>query len=837
MDAEEASLRLLYGDLFEVVGRPDAAGSLTTDCVAATHVAADAGHVVQVTMRMKDAACPVSSLTLRLERPAGYPALTVPPVVTCVASKPVLPHPVVRALNTLLMSQCAAAAGGKAPIKSVLRWLDNHFSSIFESIIELQAEAAARGRAAATDEVDETTRTVEQVSAPATSVPEMHSAATTAHAVVESASGDETTATQLSPGIRAALDATWTLPEQRALETALHTVLFVEGSSVSARGTWNAVAQAVGGTKTPSDCLARYIVLRRLTGVWYAGRAPASPEPEPEPESEPETALLQPSHTTIAAASSDGEAGNTTIPIVTTEDEGDASDSSTEMRRYRRMAASREERDLPQLQVKAQARGVQGKPPVKAPLPITSFADLRPARGGVHDKGQKLVLSREEAARMFESEGIPLPVAAVAAAARQRAAVDLMEERTAARGVRARHAGTLVHSEEDGEEKEASGTEDVGESAGESEGEVESEGEEQEEEQQEHLAAPFSGLHLHPEHRGAQIMFEELDIYGIGSLAATRLDLSVQCDRCAHVLDASVVGVRFGRDGEAHASQPTTKGHSSGGAAGSTSVSGDAAGAPSGDGNDFKAWCAKCSLLLSFTFRPTLIHEGGLCVGYADTTHCTLPSVRGVRLACTCLECGLCAEVPHLRFPGTWEQACIKCYSRMRLDSSGPPVVHIATHDNAASFDFRAAGVAPPGSKKQTAKWTHGKPLPLQGACKHYAHSYRWLRFPCCGAAFPCDACHDEASDHVHEWATRMICGHCAREQPYHNSPCVACGRAVRRGGGPAPRFWEGGGGQRNPRLMSSKDAHKFKGSAMKTKSNKKSRVGAKAKAKAGSGS
>ncbi|RYG54545.1 hypothetical protein EON66_06980 [archaeon] len=139
--------------------------------------------------------------------------------------------------------------------------------------------------------------------------------------------------------------------------------------------------------------------------------------------------------------------------------------------------------------------------------------------------------------------------------------------------------------------------------------------------------------------------------------------------------------------------------------------------------------------------------------------------------------------------------------------------------------------------KKQAAKWTHGKPLPLQGACKHYAHSYRWLRFPCCGATFPCDACHDEASDHVHEWATRMICGHCAREQPYHNSPCVACGRATRRGGGPAPRFWEGGGGQRNPRLMSNKDAHKFKGSAMKTKSKKKSRVGAKAKTKASSGS
>ncbi len=25
---------------------------------------------------------------------------------------------------------------------------------------------------------------------------------------------------------------------------------------------------------------------------------------------------------------------------------------------------------------------------------------------------------------------------------------------------------------------------------------------------------------------------------------------------------------------------------------------------------------------------------------------------------------------------------------------------------------------------------------------------YRWLRFPCCGKAFPCDACHELQTDH-----------------------------------------------------------------------------------------
>eukprot|EP00966_Prymnesium_polylepis_P141841 3275165-Prymnesium_polylepis.4 len=46
-------------------------------------------------------------------------------------------------------------------------------------------------------------------------------------------------------------------------------------------------------------------------------------------------------------------------------------------------------------------------------------------------------------------------------------------------------------------------------------------------------------------------------------------------------------------------------------------------------------------------------------------------------------------------------------------------------------------------------------------------HSYRWLRFPCCGRAHPCAMCH-EASDcpaaSLGVWATRMLCGKCSRE-------------------------------------------------------------------------
>ena len=72
-----------------------------------------------------------------------------------------------------------------------------------------------------------------------------------------------------------------------------------------------------------------------------------------------------------------------------------------------------------------------------------------------------------------------------------------------------------------------------------------------------------------------------------------------------------------------------------------------------------------------------------------------------------------------------------------------------------------------------------GKPLPQKGACRHFAHSYRWLRFPCCGRAYPCAACH-EASDcpaaALGVWASRMLCGKCSREMPYSDQPCAHCG-------------------------------------------------------------
>lgn len=109
-----------------------------------------------------------------------------------------------------------------------------------------------------------------------------------------------------------------------------------------------------------------------------------------------------------------------------------------------------------------------------------------------------------------------------------------------------------------------------------------------------------------------------------------------------------------------------------------------------------------------------------------------------------------------------------------------------------------------------------GKPLPEYGICKHYKKSYRWLRFPCCGAAYPCDECHDIASEkngdfHSIQWATRMICGFCSKEQSFSQTKPCSCGKILSTIGQKKTAFWEGGKGSRDSTTMSRKDSKKYR--------------------------
>lgn len=76
------------------------------------------------------------------------------------------------------------------------------------------------------------------------------------------------------------------------------------------------------------------------------------------------------------------------------------------------------------------------------------------------------------------------------------------------------------------------------------------------------------------------------------------------------------------------------------------------------------------------------------------------------------------------------------------------------------------------------------------------------FRFPCCGKCYPCDICHEEKEgDHEMLLATRMICGHCCKEQPFAmDKACVACKQSMTQ---VRTQHWEGGKGCRDKIKMS----------------------------------
>lgn len=123
-----------------------------------------------------------------------------------------------------------------------------------------------------------------------------------------------------------------------------------------------------------------------------------------------------------------------------------------------------------------------------------------------------------------------------------------------------------------------------------------------------------------------------------------------------------------------------------------------------------------------------------------------------------------------------------------------------------------------------------GTALPDLGRCAHFRRSLRWIRFPCCGKAFPCAVCHEKSdcpAASVGVWANRMICGQCSREQPFSpDAPCRGCGFKMGRGG--SKSHWNAGGGMRDPSRLSKKDSRHKDASwdKRKTVSRKKAAAG-----------
>lgn len=262
--------------------------------------------------------------------------------------------------------------------------------------------------------------------------------------------------------------------------------------------------------------------------------------------------------------------------------------------------------------------------------------------------------------------------------------------------------------------------------------------------------------------KGTMMSFPSIELHGIEIIQVAILSISVKCERCRTVND--VGGLK--PDAEKTVS------------------------------------CRKCATAMAVKFRAQLVHEHSSRAGFLDLSGCKVADMLPSTFVPTCARCSTPSPGLVAVRGDAVTNVCRDCHAKFTFRI--PEV----------KFLFITPGTLPPPSsgprRKQEKLGLHaGEALPDRGSCGHYRKSYRWFRFSCCGKVHACDRCHDEAEDHVNEWANRMICGWCSREQNYAVEACGFCGRSVigKKGRG----FWEGGKGTRDQRTMSRKDPRKHK--------------------------
>jgi uncharacterized CHY-type Zn-finger protein len=261
--------------------------------------------------------------------------------------------------------------------------------------------------------------------------------------------------------------------------------------------------------------------------------------------------------------------------------------------------------------------------------------------------------------------------------------------------------------------------------------------------------------------KGTAMSFPTIELYGIELLQVSVLNLSVKCSRCKTLND--ITGLKHGIE-------------------------------KSGS-------CSKCANPFALNYSQQLVHQNSTRAGLIDMGGCTVADMLPSTFVPVCAKCSTpSAGVTSVR-GDTTTNVCRECHARFTFKI--PQVKFLLVSPGSL------VPTAGPRRRQERLGLHAGEPLPERGTCKHYKKSYRWFRFSCCGRVHPCDKCHDEAEAHINEWANRMICGFCSREQNYAVEACSFCGRSVigRKGKG----FWEGGKGTRDRTVMNRNDPRKHK--------------------------
>ncbi|KAL2130131.1 hypothetical protein VTI74DRAFT_6853 [Chaetomium olivicolor] len=265
--------------------------------------------------------------------------------------------------------------------------------------------------------------------------------------------------------------------------------------------------------------------------------------------------------------------------------------------------------------------------------------------------------------------------------------------------------------------------------------------------------------------RGTALSFPSIELHGIELLQITLLSLIVKCDRCKTLNEIPSL-----RDNLPKSSS-----------------------------------CKKCATPFTARFRQELIHQNSTRAGFIDATGCTVSDLLPSTFVPTCARCSTPSPTGFSSVRGdSTTNVCRECHARFTFML--PDVKFLAY---APGSHAKLPPTTGPKRRQEKLGLHAGEPLPNNGACGHYKRSYRWFRFSCCSKVYACDKCHDQAEEHINEWANRMVCGWCSREQNYNVESCTFCGRSVigKRGKG----FWEGGKGTRDQRLMRRTDKRKYR--------------------------
>ncbi|OQS54513.1 hypothetical protein EHP00_21 [Ecytonucleospora hepatopenaei] len=198
----------------------------------------------------------------------------------------------------------------------------------------------------------------------------------------------------------------------------------------------------------------------------------------------------------------------------------------------------------------------------------------------------------------------------------------------------------------------------------------------------------------------------------------------------------------------------------------------------SGENTTFS--CEKCKSSLLFNYIPVFNPDH---LGLLQLKNCDLIVFNACNFQISCEKCDMSYFTKKMTVNERFSCKCFKCFTPLRFCVENLRIIT---------------------GKKVLIK--EGSELPEKGTCKHYPKSQRWFRFPCCNSLFPCDVCHDEKTNHTSEYANKMVCGLCSKEQSVKTN--CECGMSMFK---KHSQFWEGGKGNRNKNTLSKKDSRKNK--------------------------